>query len=134
MTLVRRIIYISRSCIGGDQDALDAIVKAASKRNAARGITGLLWSNVGEFVQAFEGDDDAVGETMQRIRQDRRHADIEIVCDRLVQSRLFGTWAMALPDQGPASTASTAYLVGFGKSQGTPTARRIVDMLLAAER
>jgi hypothetical protein len=130
---VRRIIYISRSCIGEDQGALDAIVKAASARNAARGITGMLWSDEREFVQALEGDDDAVSETMQRIREDRRHADIEVVCDRVVRSRLFGTWAMAVPDQGPDAIASTAYLVGFGKNQGTPTARRIVDMLLAAD-
>lgn len=130
---MRRIIYISRSCIGEDQDALDAIVHSASERNAACSITGMLWADAQQFVQALEGDDDAVGETMQRIRHDRRHADIEVVCDRAVQSRLFGTWAMAVPDQGPDAIASTAYLVGFGKNQGTPPARRIVDMLLTAD-
>jgi hypothetical protein len=35
---MRRVIYISRSYVANDSDALDAIVEASSVRNAAAGI------------------------------------------------------------------------------------------------
>ncbi|RYF10944.1 MAG: blue light sensor protein, partial [Oxalobacteraceae bacterium] len=42
--MLRRVVYISQSRVGDDRSALDAIVEVSSARNAADGITGMLWS------------------------------------------------------------------------------------------
>ncbi len=131
--MLRRLVYISQSRIGADRAALDAIVDKSTMRNAADGITGMLWSDDREFVQALEGGHDEVGGAMTRIQADPRHHAIEIVDDRSVQSRMFGTWSMVKADAEEQAIHSTAYLVGFLAQQGTPTGRRVVEVLLASE-
>jgi hypothetical protein len=128
---MRRIIYISQSLVAMDPSALDAIVQASVTRNAAAGISGMLWSGASEFVQALEGDHDKVGETMRRIAADARHTGIEIICDCTVQSRMFGAWAMVRSNKGAECTASTAYLIGYAGGQRSPAAHRIVKLLLS---
>lgn len=130
---MRRVIYISRSYVANDSDALHAIVEASSVRNAAAGISGMLWSGPPEFVQALEGDYDQVGDTMNRITADTRHGEIEIICDCTVQSRMFGAWAMVRSDAGPICTASTAYLIGYAGLRHSSAARRIVELLFSAD-
>jgi len=128
---MRRVIYISRSHVANDPEALDAIVEVSSVRNAAARVSGMLWSGPSEFVQALEGEYDGVAETMTRIAADTRHGEIEIVCDCIVQSRMFGAWAMVRSNTGAECTASTAYLIGYAGRQRSPAARRIVELLLS---
>ena len=130
---MRRVIYISRSHVANDPDALHAIVEASSKRNAAADVSGMLWSGPHEFVQALEGDYDRVGDTMKRIAADTRHGEIETICDCTVQSRMFGAWSMVRYDAGASCTASTAYLIGYAGLQRSPAARRIAELLLSAD-
>ena len=131
--MLRRVVYISQSRVGDDQSALNAIVEVSSARNAAEGITGMLWSDDQMFVQALEGGHEEVGGAMERIKGDPRHDTIEIVDDRSVQTRMFGTWSMVRADAEEEAIHSTAYLVGFIGQQGTPIADRVREVLLASE-
>ena len=130
---MRRLVYISRSLVGTEADALNAIVRVASARNAATKINGILWAGDGEFVQALEGDHDEVGRTLERIVADTRHTDIEIVCDCAVQSRMFGSWAMIRSDRRSECVVGAAYLIGYAGRQHSPAAQRMMNFLLDHE-
>lgn len=130
---MRRLVYISRSLIDSDVASLDAMVRQSSARNTSVGITGMLWFDGANFAQVLEGEHDRVGELMQRIEQDARHTDLQIVVDREVNGRAFGHWGMIQPDDGPESMASTAFLVGLSMAQRGPVAERLHDIIVACE-
>jgi hypothetical protein len=130
---VRRVIYISRSRVGSDHAELDAIVARSTSLNEAAGITGMLWSNDACFAQVLEGEHDAVGETMDRIRADPRHFDIDIVSDRTILHRVFGEWGMIRAVGKPETMAGTAFLVGFAMGERTASARQLYEILVASE-
>lgn len=81
------------------------ILEKSRRNNGLDGITGLLWADGERFAQVLEGDEEAVGETMERIRADPRHCDITILHDRIVAERHFGDWSMDL--RGPGMVART---------------------------
>jgi hypothetical protein len=130
---MRRIIYTSRPLTKGDLAELDAIVAESIARNTKAGITGMLWSDGANFAQVIEGGHDEVGATMDRIRADPRHTDIEVVLDRSVVSRQFGNWAMRRADDGEASTPSTTFLLGFALGERTASAKRLYKNIMAFE-
>jgi hypothetical protein len=131
--LMRRIIYTSRSLTEGNLAELDAIVAESIVWNTKAGITGMLWSDNTNFAQVIEGGLDEVGATMDRIRADPRHTDIEIVLDRPILSRQFGNWAMRRADDGEASTPGTTFLLGFALGERTASAKRLYKIIIAAE-
>ncbi|MBD8620443.1 BLUF domain-containing protein [Sphingomonas sp. CFBP 13728] len=131
---MRRIIYTSRPLTEANLAELDAIVAESIARNTKVGITGMLWSDGANFAQVIEGDHDEVGATMDRIRSDPRHTDIEVVLDRAVVSRQFGNWAMRRADDGEASTPSTTFLLGFALGERTASAKRLYEIIIATER
>jgi hypothetical protein len=116
-----------------DPGELSALVEHASARNASADVTGMLWFDEVNFVQVLEGEHAAVGETVERIRADRRHTAVDLICDRPVGHRMFGAWGMTVPDAGPEATASTAFLIGFARHENTPAARRVFEIVMASE-
>jgi hypothetical protein len=131
--LMRRIIYTSRSLIEGNLAELDAILAESIAWNTTAGITGMLWSDGKNLAQVIEGAHDEVGATMDRIRSDPRHTDIEMVLDRAVLSRQFGHWAMRRADDGEASTPCTAFLLGFARGERTASTKRLYEIIIATE-
>lgn len=105
---MRQILYVSRNLVGSDEPALLSILERSRRNNGLDGITGLLWADRERFAQVLEGDDQAVGETMDRIRADPRHADIAILHDRQVETRQFGDWSMELRGEGAAADSYDA--------------------------
>ena len=112
---VHRVIYVSRSRIGGTEARLraeiDAILAVARPRNAADGVTGaLLFTRTG-FAQVLEGPLAAVQATFERIQRDPRHDDVLVLASEPVGQRLFAGWAMAdaglVADTHPLLSAAT---------------------------
>ena len=130
---MRRVIYISKSKVGSDPAELDAIVTRSSSLNDAAGITGMLWSNDTCFAQVLEGEHDAVGAAMDRIRADARHSDVDVVFDRAITRRLFGKWAMIRADGRSDTMAGTAFLVGFAMGERTVSAQQLYDIIVSSE-
>jgi hypothetical protein len=129
--MTRRIIYTSRSLIGADPDGIAAIVSSSIRWNTEVGVTGMLWADGSSFAQVIEGTPDKVGATLDRIRTDRRHTDIEMLLDRVVLSRQFGSWSMQLAGDDEASTHGTAFLMGFARGERPEAARRLYEIILA---
>ena len=92
---MRQILYVSRSTATARESDLDAIVERSRHNNSLEGITGLLWSDGRRFLQVFEGPEESVAATFDRIADDARHTDLRILSDRTIEAREFGGWTMA---------------------------------------
>jgi len=127
---MHRVIYVSRSVIGDQPDALRAIVQRAAARNQAAGVTGMLWSNGDHFVQALEGSEVAVSATMQRILADRRHCSIEIAEARTIQAPRFGAWSMIEAKASAVGDECGVFLVGLAGMASTHAKKRLRDVIM----
>ncbi|MES2441356.1 MAG: BLUF domain-containing protein [Pseudomonadota bacterium] len=91
---MRQILYLSKSTVPGDRADLSGILNQSRHNNAMDGITGLLWSDGRHFLQVFEGPEDSVAATFERIRRDIRHEDLIVLRDRPIEKPEFGGWSM----------------------------------------
>jgi len=94
-----RLVYYSRNRLSGqvgDSADIDAILAASRKNNAEVKVTGALMFNAGYFAQVLEGPEPAVAATFERIQQDERHGDVNVLSFGPVASRAFSNWSMAL--------------------------------------
>jgi len=99
------IIYVSTATIPLAPDQLQTLAGEAAEKNEPRGITGLLAYNGFNFMQLLEGDEDAVEERLDRIKDDPRHSGVVVVRRETVEGRECGAWSMA---------ARTTPLAGLG--------------------
>jgi hypothetical protein len=123
---MRRIVYISRSLLDEEKGDVPSLIYSSAGRNELAGVTGLLWVGKGHFAQVLEGSAEAVGSTMERIRHDRRHTDIDVLLDGTVASRQFGNWSMRQADDEEA----TAFMAGFSLSNPSASYTRLHQIVL----
>lgn len=89
-----QIVYLSRATRIFSDEAVQQLCKKSFDANFAHGVTGLLLFDGNRFIQALEGERDAVDNVMRRIVADRRHDSIVFLSDGLVETRQFGNWSM----------------------------------------
>lgn len=130
IAMLRRLIYVSRSMIGADPGEMDAILSSSIRQNTELEVTGVLWAHADNFAQVIEGAPDDIGQTMDRIRADRRHSHLEVLLDRPVLSRQFGDWSMRLAADDASSAHATAFMIGFAMGQRTASAKRLYEIVL----
>ncbi len=100
-----RLIYRSRTLIPADdrKAVLGEIFSVARSNNKRQDITGALLLSGDYFVQALEGDQQAVQRLYEHIAADDRHSDVTVVDERQLDERTFGKWSMAqVSDDGGA--------------------------------
>ena len=90
-----RLVYHSRNCTGPGQEATVAEILARSRVNNSRmGVTGALLYRDGYFIQVLEGPCDAVEAVFERIQQDPRHDEVNLLMFGPVERRGFPVWSM----------------------------------------
>lgn len=89
-----RLIYKSRSVTPVGWDLIHEILDPSEENNRRAGITGALVASKTHFLQVLEGAESDVLETFDRIKQDERHAQINVFSQRAALQRLFPSWAM----------------------------------------
>jgi hypothetical protein len=96
-----RLLYYSENLIGlVRRHSVIAELQAVSvQRNRESQVTGALLYDDDWFVQALEGEERAVGETLERIMRDPRHSNVEVVSRATISSRQFGKWAMGFAER-----------------------------------
>jgi hypothetical protein len=98
------LTYHSHSLIEEEErtSELGAIFTSARRNNRARGITGALMISDDAFVQTLEGEEGAVRDLFDTIREDPRHEEVVLVRE-IEGPRQFARWAMAKvsADGGP---------------------------------
>lgn len=92
-----RLIYASRVAPRGAGDVdhlLESILTEAVPLNRKRGITSLLITHAGWFVQGLEGSPEAVWTTYSIIAEDDRHTDPVVRLEARASERLFPRWSL----------------------------------------
>ncbi len=107
---IRQVLYLSRVAQEVDDYSLKRIVAAAQMNNRRRDVTGVLALGAGIFAQVLEGDSNDVEQTLNRIRADERHHDVQMVLDKHTSARSFDRWSMELlMDEGSARLAEGVF-------------------------
>ena len=91
--ILSRLIYCSQP-FGYDQPMLNGILADARTYNPKNNITGALICREDIFLQLLEGPEDKLLLTYNKILNDDRHLDIELLVKELCEDRLFPTWSM----------------------------------------
>ena len=88
-------VYCSRASEGVGDVEVDRLIEFSQRRNAARGITGVLVFSSGVFFQWVEGPPAEVQNLIASLHGDSRHHDI-VELDRSVdhRERLYPQWEM----------------------------------------
>ena len=106
-----QITYISTARPEFPATAIDEILAASRRKNAAAGVTGLLLYDGYRFLQALEGEAAAVTKVYEHIKADPRHRAIVLLSSREISERAFGNWAMAAQRVAIASGSTVPDLV-----------------------
>jgi hypothetical protein len=132
---LHRLFYRSRQRLPAAAD-LDVevrrIIAASIRRNRSIGLTGLLLTVQGHFIQALEGDLDAVRATYARISLDPRHHDLRIISQGPAMQRLFGEWNMCARALAPSDQAILDVLDSKGGFNAEALTADSVQRLLTA--
>jgi hypothetical protein len=100
---VHQLIYTSLSAHHFTDAELKKLLMRARMRNAERDITGMLVFHDGVFLQALEGEKEAVLDTFDRIRTDPRHRALDVLHRGAgSDTRVFGEWSMGFAGDGAA--------------------------------
>lgn len=103
------IAYFSSAHSRPGPAELRAILEAARRNNAARGVTGLLCHHDGSFLQFLEGEEEDVEAVYARIAEDPRHHTLLRVHKETISERLFGDWSMAVVSPGELGDAHSRF-------------------------
>jgi hypothetical protein len=94
--VVHALVYISwatRPMLLGD---FVDILRHSRHNNGEHGITGILMYKNGIFLQYIEGSEDKLQGLLNKIKNDRRHQDINVLEFSSIGSRYFPSWQMEL--------------------------------------
>jgi hypothetical protein len=92
-----RLLYASRAVEASEQ-AIENILAHSRQYNPSCGITGILCTGGGVFLQAIEGGRMAVSQLYGHIQKDPRHKDIVLLHYEEISERRFGGWTMGQVD------------------------------------
>lgn len=95
-----QLVYVSTALTQKRSELADLVHEAAAS-NRKRGLSGLLFSGNGQFVQLIEGPRDQIVRAYRKIRNDRRHTGIHIVHWGQGVDPLAADYAMALEMLAP---------------------------------
>ena len=97
MIKLTRLVYVSRASAGAQRDlaqTVSEVLRVSRRNNAKAGVTGMLLTFRGHFIQALEGYSASVEATLARVAADDRHAEVKVLGADFCSSRTFGRWAM----------------------------------------
>ena len=92
------LVYRSRAIPGFGRSQIQEMLEKARPYNSEQGITGCLLYHQGEFLQYLEGNQIRVLQLFDKIKNDPRHSDIELISHGERPNRWFKDWEMAFED------------------------------------
>jgi hypothetical protein len=93
------LVYVSTAIVPFSPSELAELMLVSRCNNRRLGITGLLLYAGGNFIQALEGQEEAVGALYRTIVEDPRHHSITPLVRSPLEHRLFPRWAMGFREQ-----------------------------------
>ncbi|MBA3625670.1 MAG: BLUF domain-containing protein [Methylibium sp.] len=98
MSNLLRLVYVSRPTRPVDEAFMEELLSQARTSNQLLGITGVLCSGRGYFVQVLEGQEGTLLTLYARILADTRHEQASLLSIGLSAKRAFSQWSMACID------------------------------------
>ena len=116
------IAYVSAASWNLLDEQVGRIVSESRRLNALNRITGVLLYCDGNFMQYFEGEEDAVIETFERIRACASHYQINVLMNQPILEREFADWSMGFSMPSPEEFVELAAARWKGTAQTGPGA------------
>jgi hypothetical protein len=91
---IHQLIYTSHPTAAVTTEMLLDLLQKSQENNAQREISGLLVYHNGRFMQLLEGQRDDVLALFEVIRQDARHAHVQILLEKRAAERSMHSWVM----------------------------------------
>lgn len=137
---MRCIVYLSTAAYPMRAADLEFLLVESRRLNHHNDITGVLLHSDGRFMQCFEGPEQAVLETYERIRASRRHGGLQELMNERTRVRHFSAWEMGLAEPAPslllalANARWTAQVAGESRPQRqSPGFQRLLDFWREAQ-
>ncbi|MGH1537166.1 MAG: BLUF domain-containing protein [Gammaproteobacteria bacterium] len=92
--LVFQLVYISAANKEFSEAELQELLEKARVNNERLHLSGMLLYHQGSFIQALEGPQAAVEEIYNKISQDERHTETQVLFRGDLEERDFETWSM----------------------------------------
>ena len=89
---MHRFIYVSTATRSLSDQQIADIAGACHRNNRRNGLTGLLVVHQGRFFHILEGDERAIRRCAQKIQEDPRHGQFEVLEAREIELRAFMDW------------------------------------------
>jgi Sensors of blue-light using FAD len=105
MTMLVRLLYVSRAVNPDAPEAIEAILSQSRAHNLSNGITGILCYGGGVYLQAIEGGRNAVNDLYSIIVKDHRHKDVVLLHYEEIAERRFGGWTMGQVNLSKVNTS-----------------------------
>lgn len=96
MSTLYHLIYTSKATEQFKTKELDSLMKQARFNNFIYQVTGLLLYGEAQFIQVLEGEKNNIDVIMDKITQDKRHTQIDIITYQPIHERAFDSWNMGL--------------------------------------
>ncbi|HSH05742.1 MAG TPA: BLUF domain-containing protein [Anaerolineae bacterium] len=118
------IVYLSRPTNTWPHKQLDTILTEFRQKNKKANVTGMLLYGNQQIFQVLEGAPEVVKSLLQKIADDDRHKDMEVIFDQLIEDRFFSDWSMAFL---PLKQIDVLDLPGYSRILIEPIANVIAD-------
>lgn len=92
--MIYRLIYTSKRAPETTESDFRTIATFSAMWNRSQGITGLLMVYADDIMQVLEGPEAEVKALADKISQDTRHQDMQILYEKDVPSAEFTKWSM----------------------------------------
>lgn len=89
-----RLTYVSTCAPDLSLSDVRSILNVAKQKNAASGVTGMLYWSREYFMQTLEGERGAVTKCFIHLVNDPRHTEVELIRATDMRTRWFSNWSM----------------------------------------
>ena len=115
-----RITYLSQATPNFASIDLIHLLEQCHLNNPKRGLTGLLIFGNDTFLQTIEGEEDIVEELIEKIAEDKRHINFQILSKQSIENRQYSDWAMGFEKLTEQTIAEVPKLKNFVLSDFNP--------------
>lgn len=91
---LRRIFYVSRADASLDGATVKDIVFRSQRSNRQLDVTGVLAHSGQHFAQVLEGTAENLHGLTNKIKLDKRHAQVTVLFDEPISKRDYAEWSM----------------------------------------
>lgn len=91
-----QLAYMSTSLHDFKKDDLTLLLNKSRAANMEAFVTGVLFYKSDQFLQVLEGDKSKVTELFNKIKNDTRHSNVNVIFENSILVKTFPDWSMGL--------------------------------------